>query len=158
MGIGSEVDLMRRSRSILRPASFLALATVALIAFIAITGDLRRERNAMARARVCASELTDRVGPGGRLPLNLSATDSRVAEAQGIGMESLSSADAHLLRGVGGRVLSAWTMPIVRAMGADGRATVWFEGGAFSVQWMTLSAFETALAEQNARVASLRDS
>lgn len=147
---------MRRRTSILRRAGFLAVATVASIVFIGVTGDTRRQNNAMQRARLYAAELTTRVGDGGRLPLNLSPRKLSAPGTKMVGMKWLSSADAYLLRRSDQTVLAAWTIRTVRAMGADGRAAIFFENGAFSVRWLTLREFARYKSEQTAMTDKLR--
>lgn len=71
-------------------------------------------------------------------------------------MEWLSSADAYVLRSGAREVVAAWTVPIVRAMGADGRATLFFENGVFSVRWLTLREFARLKSEQALIVNKLR--
>ncbi len=149
---------MRKRTSILRPAGFLVLATIALIVFIGVTGDSRRQTNAINRARSYAAQLNDRLGREKRLPLNLS---TREPQSRGLGvipMECLTSAEAYVLRHSSDIVLAAWTVPVVRAMGADGRACIFFQDGAFSVRWLTLGEFDRNRAEQQARIEELRAS
>jgi hypothetical protein len=52
-------------------------------------------------------------------------------------------------------VLAAWTVPILRFFGRDGRAAILFSHGRFEVKWMTLAEFEEAKALQATLVGSL---
>lgn len=146
---------MRKRTSILRPTGFLALATIALLLFIGVTGDSRRQTNAIERARSYAAELASRMGGGSRMPLNLSPNVLASHDADSIGMQWLSSANAYLLRPSGHRGMVAWTIPIVQAMGADGRAAIFFESGEFSVRWLTLHEFRRHESEQAALIEEL---
>jgi len=147
---------MRKRTSILRSAGLLIVATIVLVLFIAITGDSRRQTNAMHRARAYAAELATRIGEGKLLPLNLSPGGLAAGERQPIGMEWVASSDAYWLRRTGRTVVAAWSVPVVRALGADGRAVIFFEGGAFVVRWLTLREFGQSMAAQNAVLEKLR--
>ncbi len=101
-------------------------------------------------------QLQDRSGTAKRLPLNLSLREKPSHETGLVAIECLTSTDAYLLRTSSDLVLAAWTAPVVRAMGTDGRACIFFQDGAFSTRWLAMSEFERELDRQTVMIKKLR--
>ncbi len=144
-----------RPTKVFRSVVLLLVCAGVLLVFIALLGDWRREHNIRTRLDEHAAIYAARLGEGSTLPLNLELDvprdpKSRLIEAW------ISPADAALLRGRPDPVLAAWTVPIVRVLGTDGRGVIMFEGGRFESKWLTLEAFEKTLAEQSRAVSTLR--
>ncbi len=146
---------VRTSRSpILRTLVFLLLSAGALLVFIALLGDWRRERNVLASLDSYVVEYEGRVGDAGALPLNLELDvpgdpSSRLIETW------LAAAQANVLRASPRPVLAAWTIPIIRVLGADGRGVIFFEQGQFRVEWVPLPRFDRLFADQASDIQSL---
>jgi hypothetical protein len=144
-----------RRRSLLPSSVFLLLAVAALVAFIGVVGDARRMRNAMKQAEAQAVVYAERAGETKALPLNLEPDVPSGLEPKLIDFESLPFEQARVLREADRPVLAAWTVPILRFFGRDGRAAILFSHGRFEVKWMTLAEFEEAKALQATLVGSL---
>ncbi len=138
-----------------RKAILLCLATAALVAFILGLGDFRRQRNALSQIRLHANNYERRIGAGGVMPLNFDPDVSPGGQRRMIPLQWLDRAAASKLRGVDRPVMVAQTIPILQVFGYDGRAVLIFEGGKFSVEWLTLSQFEAQWAKQKQLLDSL---
>jgi hypothetical protein len=126
----------------------LCLATGALVAFILGLGDFRRQRNALAQLRWHASNYERRIGAGGVMPLNFDPDVPPEGQRKMIPLQWLDRAAAAKLRGGDRPVVVTHTIPILQVFGYDGRAVMTFQGGRFSVEWMTLPRFEALWAAQ----------
>jgi len=142
------------NRSPLRTLILLLLFTAALLVFIAWLGDWRRRHNidTLMNTQVQAYSLL--TTEGGLLPLNLQPTlsldpPSRIIDAW------LSSEEVRVLRGTDREVMVAWTIPLVRALGRNERAVIFFDHGKFDVRWLPLTQFDALFAEQIAQIKRL---
>lgn len=141
----------KRRKRVVRTLSLLAVATVGLILFILVMGDLRRHERAFALAEAYIAEVSQRVGQQHALPLNLAF---RVVENLGESpaarpkLEWLTRYEALLLRRSDRRVLAAQTRPILRRLMTDGRVVVFFEKGVFSSDWISLDVFDRFITAQ----------
>jgi len=128
----------------------LGAATVALIGFILLMGDIRRKSAALKRAEVYAAELTGRVGESGTLPLDLTTHEARDVPSQSFRFETLGRDEAFRLREREGDIMVAWTGLIRGDVLPEGRAAVFFMGKLFSARWVKETDFarqRTAQAE-----------
>ncbi len=146
---------IRRHRVRFTSLIILVVAALALLAFIGVLGDVRRQRNAVLQAERHAEVYAARAGETGTLPLNLEPAKAEPAGTKMISMEWLSADEARLLRKSAGRVIVAWTVAMVRALGQDGRAVIFFEDGRFDVEWVTLARFREIRAAQEAEIRRL---
>jgi len=140
-----------RRKRVVRSLSLLAVATVGLILFIIVIGDLRRHERAFALAEAYIVQVSQRVGRQHALPLNLAfQVDEKPGEsiAARPKLEWLSRYEALLLRRSDRRVLAAHTQPILRRVMTDGRVVVFFEKGVFSSDWISLGTFERFVTAQ----------
>ncbi|MDO8630226.1 MAG: hypothetical protein Q7R41_07010, partial [Phycisphaerales bacterium] len=117
---------------LLRSVVLLLLSAGALLIFIALLGDWRREHNILAQLEAHAAEYTSRMSEGGAVPLNLELNDSRDPKSR-LMDAWLSPGEARVLRGTDRRILAAWTVLIPRGLGAHGRGVIFFEHGRFNV-------------------------
>jgi hypothetical protein len=140
-----------KSPPLLRSVVFLLLSAGALLIFIALLGDWRREHNILAQVEAHAAEYATRMSEGGVVPLNLELNVSRDPKSR-LMDAWLSPDEARMLRGADRRILAAWTVPMPRVLGADGRGVIFFELGRFNVEWVPLHQFDVLLAGQNAEV------
>lgn len=143
-----------RKKSAVRQLVFLAVATIGLIIFILVMGDLRRKSAAMTRAQSYAAELSGRIGAGGALPLELSPHALVDSPSQTYRFESLGRDDAFRLRKSAVPVLAAWTGMIRADVLSKGRAVIMFEHGAFRVAWTGETAFHFQLERQTSALRS----
>ncbi len=146
-------DIVRR-RSPFRTLFYLAIFATTLLLFIAWLGDWRRRHNIdtlmNSQVHAYASITTD----AGLLPLNLQPSlsldpPSRIIDAW------LSTDEARLLRGADHEVLVAWTIPLVRALGRNERAVIFFHRGTYSIRWLTQPRFDADFARQVAEIKRL---
>lgn len=150
---GASANPVARRRDPLgRRLLWLALATVALVAFILMLGDSRRRGVALIRAAEYITQLQSRQGPGRSLPLNLAFEPDVPATSRPLRFTWLSRDEAATLRKVSDPVLVAQTAPIRCHLRRNGRAVVFFENGDFRAAWLTLPVYDRLLAEQNARL------
>lgn len=144
-------ELAKRRKRVVRAFVFLAAATVGLILFIVVMGDLRRHKTAIALAEAYIARVSQRVGNQQILPLNLAFRPDDRTDELGTPrgkMEWLTRDQAWLLRQTDGRVMAAWTGPIRRRLMSNGRVAIFFEHGVFSLDWMLLDAFDRLEIEQ----------
>jgi hypothetical protein len=134
----------------------LGLAAGALFCFIAALADVRRVNNALRHARVQVEHYATRAQGRGVLPLNLEPKSIPQLGRSPGHFEWITTAEAIELRQSSGPVLVAWSEPVFRLFGQDGRAVVRFEIGHFEARWMTSSEFEQARAAQTAELERLR--
>lgn len=140
-----DAEPAKRRKRVVRTLSLLAVATVGLILFILVMGDLRRHEGAFTLAESYIEQVSERVGQQHALPLNLAF---RVEEKPGESaagrpkFEWLTRDEAWLLRHSDRRVLAAQTQPILRRLMTDGRVVVFFENGVFSSDWISLDVFD----------------
>lgn len=136
-----------RRRSPIQTFILLTLLAAVLLVFIAWLGDWRRRHNIdalmQAQTEVYASMTTD----AGLLPLNLEPTlhsdpNTRLLDAW------LTPDEARVLRGTDGEVMIAWTVPLVRALGRNERAVIFFQNGKYDVRWVPLEEFTRHYARQ----------
>lgn len=130
-----------QKRSTARQLILLGAATVALIGFILLMGDIRRKSAALKRAEVYAAELTGRVGESGTLPLELTTRDSPDVPSQTFRFETLGRDEAFRLREKDGDIMVAWTGLIRGDVLPEGRAAVFYVGKHFSARWVKESDF-----------------
>ncbi len=145
---------MPRRRSPLRVLTRLLAFTIVLLIFIAWVGDWRRRHNVDTLMNTQAAAYSSLTADAGLLPLNLQPSlpfdpASRLIEGW------LSPDEARALRGADEEVMVAWTVPLVRALGSNERAVIYFKGGTFEVRWLSLTQFEGIRAKQEARITSL---
>lgn len=136
---------------LLRSVVLLLISAGALLIFIALLGDWRREHNILAQLEAHAAEYASRMSEGGVVPLNLELNISRDPKSR-LMDAWLSPDEARILRGADRRILAAWTVPMLRVLGADGRGVIFFAHGRFNVEWVPLKQFDVLLAEQSAEV------
>lgn len=144
-------ELAKRRKRVVRGFVFLAAATVGLILFILVMGDLRRHKTAFALAEAYIANVSQRVGDPQILPMNLEFRPDEQTDELGTTrgkMECLTREQAWLLRQSDRRVMAARTGPIRRRLMSDGRVAVFFEQGVFSLEWMLLDAFDRLEIEQ----------
>ncbi len=141
-----------------RSVAVLVVATLALVVFILVLGDIRRKNTPLAQAQWYASQLTDRLGSARALPLNLDVDVSPAHEPKLRRFNRLTPERARTLRQAGRRVVAAYTNPINRVLAPDGRAVVFFEAGSFSAEWLSLAEADVVLAAQQSLIQSLSDS
>ena len=132
----------------------LLVLTIILLVFIAWVGDWRRRHNVETLMTAQASAYASLTADAGLLPLNLQPSPpldpaSRLIEGW------LSPDEARVLRGVNEEVLVAWTVPLVRALGRNERAVIFFNRGKFEVRRLSLTQFNEVRAQQAARLATL---
>ncbi|MGB2984336.1 MAG: hypothetical protein WBE26_00520 [Phycisphaerae bacterium] len=149
------VKLSRRRTPVSRSVIILVVGTVALFVFILVQGDLRRRQRAMEQAHLHAAALAKRVGEAGALPLNLELLPTPERKAKTYRVEQLSRQDARHLRKSGKRVIVAQTVPLPQVLTPDGRAVIFFEGGKFDVEWLTLPEFDELYAAQQDEIRRL---
>jgi hypothetical protein len=146
----------RRRKSLLTNAVVLLLAAAALLCFIAVLADVRRVGNAMRHAAAQAEWYASRTQGTGVLPLNLDPNTAPGIDRPIVAFEWITTDQAMDLRTGGDPVLAAWSPPILRLFGADGRAVVLFDQGRFSTVWMSLADFESGQAVQRRRLEQTR--
>jgi hypothetical protein len=139
---------------LLRSVVLLLLSAGALLIFILLLGDWRREHNILAQLEAHAAEYASRMSEGGIVPLNLELDDSRDPKSR-LMDAWLSRVEAQMLRGADRRILAAWTRPMLRVLGADGRGVIFFENGRFDVEWVPLKLFDSLLADQTSAIRRL---
>jgi len=132
----------------------LLILTAVLLVFIAWLGDWRRRHNVQTLMTRQATDYASLTTDAGLLPLNLSPSlpldpPSRIVDAW------LSPDDARTLRGTDHEVMVAWTFPLVRALGRNERAVIFFHQGRFEVRWLPLRQFDAQFAKQIAKVKHL---
>lgn len=140
-----------RHRSPLRMLLPLLVFTIVLLVFIAWLGDWRRRHNIDTLMNTQVEAYSALTTEAGLLPLNLQPTlplnpSSRLIDGW------LSPDDARVLRGAPHEVMVAWTIPLVRALGRNERAVIFFHGGTYDVRWLPLNQFDQLHAEQAARL------
>lgn len=141
----------RRRKRVVRTLLLLAVATVGLILFILVMGDLRRHAGAFALAKKYIEHVSQLVGQQHALPLNLAFRVDEKPGGLAAGrprLEWLTRYEALLLRRSDRRVLAAHTQPILRRLMTDGRVVVFFEKGVFSSDWISLGAFDRFITVQ----------
>lgn len=138
----------KRRKSLLRYAILLAIATGALILFILLLGDLRRQSSALAQMKRYTGILTARLGEKRSLPLNLELDVSPEQASGTPAFEHLSREQAWLLRDRDKRIIVAQTFPVRQRLLFDGRAVVFFEQGRFSFEWFRADDFDKLYAAQ----------
>jgi hypothetical protein len=146
-----------RRRSPLQTLTRLLVLTIVLLIFIAWVGDWRRRHNVDTLMNTQAIAYSSLTTDAGLLPLNLQPflpldPASRLIEGW------LSPDEARALRGVDEEVMVAWTVPLVRALGRNERAVIFFNGGKFDVRWLSPTRFDERRAQQTARIADLSKS
>jgi len=144
-----------RRRSLFPKTILLLLAIVALVAFIALMGDARRSRNCLHQAELHAATLADRAAPTNVLPLNLDPSPPGSSDPTALDFDWIAMSEARVLRGTDERVVVAWSIPVLKFFGRDGRAVIFFHQGRFEARWLTLSEFEQAQAAQAALIERL---
>lgn len=140
--------------ALFRRLAWLAAATIALVLFILILGDVRRQNVAMVRAREYADELNKRLGAEKLLPLNLEPADTAAASTGKFRFEWLTRDQAFRLRGAPGPLMVAHTVPISADIVRDGRAVILFDNDQFSVLWVRAARFSEMKRTLDARLAS----
>lgn len=145
---------MELRRSPIRTIINLVIFTAILLVFIAWLGDWRRRHNVDTLMRTQMEEYAARTAEGGLLPLNLQPSlpldpASRLVDAW------LSPEEVQALRSADHEVMVAWTIPLVRALGADERAVIFFQRGTFQLRWIPLKEFSTLYARQIAEAKHL---
>ncbi|MCH9003352.1 MAG: hypothetical protein IIC02_12330 [Planctomycetes bacterium] len=146
-----DAEPAKRRKRVVRTLALLAVATVGLIVFILVMGDLRRHEGAFALAEAYIVQVSQRVGQQHALPLNLAfRVDEKPGESPAARpkLEWLTRYEALLLRRSDRRVLAAQTQPILRRLMTDGRVVVFFEKGVFSSDWISLGAFDRFITAQ----------
>ena len=138
----------RRRAPVRRSIIFLAVATVALAVFILGLGDWGRRRAALSEARWYANELSNRMGDGLALPLNLEIEVPPELRPKLHRFEWLTREQARRLRAKEGRFIVAQTTEVRQVLGSNGRAVVFFLAGEFQCDWLTLSEFDALYAAQ----------
>ena len=143
-----------RERSPLRTLILLLLFTAALLVFIAWLGDWRRRHNIDTLMNIQVQAYSSLTTDAGLLPLNLQPSlrldpPSRILDAW------LSSDEARTLRGADHEVMVSWTIPLVRALGRNERAVIFFNRGTFDVRWLPLPQFDARFARQFAEIKRL---
>jgi len=140
----------------LRTLVILVVAAGALLAFIAALGDFRRQQNALGQMQWHAGTYILRMGDTGQLPLNLEPDIAPQRQTKMIRVQWISRDDARTLRESADRIIAAYSVPMPRALAADGRAVVIFEGGKFHVEWLGLEAFDQAMQAQQREIDRIR--
>lgn len=136
----------------------LAIASLALVAYIGAQRDLRLRRYALDQATIYAADLNSRVGSAGVLPLDLEPPERPPAhEARMIRLECVDRNDAWVLRRADAPVLAAHSDPLGRIFAPDGRVVVWFDAGKFSAEWLAESDYDRAATAQRERLKKLRE-
>lgn len=146
-----DAEPAKRRKRVVRTLTLLAVATVGLILFILVMGDLRRHEAAFALAEAYIDQVSQRVGQQHALPLNLAfRVDEKPGESPAARpkLEWLTRYEALLLRRSDRRVLAAQTQPIRRRLMTDGRVVVFFEKGVFSSDWVALGVFDRFVTAQ----------
>ena len=145
---------MPRNRSPLRTLIPLLIFTLILLIFIAWLGDWRRRHNVQTLMTGQAQAYSSLTTDAGLLPLNLQPAlpldpPSRIINAW------LGPDEARMLRGADHEVMVAWTVPLVRALGRNERAVIFFRQGRFEVRWLHLREFDALFAKQIAQIKQL---
>jgi|CXWL01.1.fsa_nt_gi hypothetical protein len=143
-----------RNRSPLRSLIPLLLFTAILLIFIAWLGDWRRRHNIDTLMNIQVQAYAALTTDAGLLPLNLQPSlpldpPSRIIDAW------LSPDEARTLRGADHEVMVAWTFPLVRALGRNERAVIFFNRGAYEVRWLPLPQFDALFAQHVAQIKRL---
>lgn len=133
----------------------LAVATVALIGFILVMGDIRRKSAALTRAQSYAAELSGRMGESRTLPLELTSRRTPNIPSQTFRFESLSRDEAFRLRETVAPVMVAWTGSIRGDVLRPGRVVIFFEEQSFAARWLEEADFADRLARQNVSLRGL---
>lgn len=136
-----------RSRSLLRTLISLVVFTVVLLVFIAWLGDWRRRHNIETLMSSQVQSYSSITTEAGVLPLNLKPSlpldpPSRIIDTW------LNPEEARMLRGADHEVMVAWTIPLVKALGRNERAVIFFDHGAYSVRWLPPREFDALFAKQ----------
>ena len=147
---------MRTRVSPARVGLMLIVAACALVVFIGLLGDVRRKRTALDQMRRYGESLMIRVGEAKLLPLNLEPDPARVDLRDAILMDHLSAEEAQRFRAAAGPVIVAQTTALPTAVLPKGRAALIFQGGRFSVEWLTIDEFNRRLAKQRAATGAAR--
>ena len=148
---------IRQRRSLFPNTVVLMLAIAALLTFIGIMGDARRTRNAILQADTYAAGYASRAAQTKVLPLNLEPGALSSAQPKLIDFEWLPTEHVRALRAASEPVLAAWSVPVRKFFGRDGRAAIVFHKGNFTVKWMDLAEFDqsqTAQAELVGRLSA----
>jgi hypothetical protein len=154
-GSAGKQRTVRRRRSLFPSTVLLLLAIVALLTFIGIMGDARRTRNALQQAEINAAAYAQRAAQTKVLPLNLEPDGVVSSGPRPIDFEWLPSDQVRVFRQTSEPVLVAWSVPVLKFFGQDGRAAIFFRGGAFEVRWMSEGDFEQARLAQHAMLGRL---
>ena len=121
----------------------LAMATIALVLFILVLGDIRRKGTPLSEAMWYADELSQRLEGTKALPMNLELLDVPPEHRRKLQkFEWLTREQARTLRRTSERLIVAHTKPISRILAPDGRAVVFFHAGQFQAEWLSLSEFD----------------
>ncbi len=140
---------------ILRPIIVLAVGTIVLFLLVLVARDFRWRQRAVAHAEWHAVTLSKRVGEAGALPRNLEPLPVPAGSPRTVDLEWLTRDQAHLLRGVGRRLVVAQTAAPPQLLAPDGRAVIFFENGRFEVEWLTLARFDELRAARQAAIQNL---
>ena len=133
--------------SLFRTIIFLAIFTAVLLLFIAWLGDWRRRHNVDTLMRTQLQEYAARTADGGLLPLNLQPSLS-LDPASRLIDSWLTPDEVQTLRKADHEVMVAWTIPLVRALGPNERAVIYFQRGVFELRWVPLKEFDVRYAQQ----------
>lgn len=149
------VRTRERRSNIIRRTVYLAVATVALAAFVAGLGDVRRRDWAMSQSRWYRSALATRLTEQGDWPIDLQVdadqTENQSAPAEMYKFKWLSAHDAQRLAHTDQSILVAWTQLVPQTIWPDGRGCVVFEGSSFDTEWLSHEAFEKRIKTQLAQ-------
>jgi len=140
-------------RRVFQSLLILILGVGAVLAFICLLGDIRRQHNAMGQMKWHAATYQKRLGDGATLPLNFIPDVAPDQLPKMIQLEFLSAEESRKLRGSDRPILVAQTAPLTRVLAPDGRGVVIFEKGAFRVEWMDLPQFDRLFAGQKEELA-----
>ena len=141
-------------RSPFRALLPLLLFTIVLLLFIAWLGDWRRQHNFHTQMSRQAADYAKLMGDAKVLPLNLNPS-LPLDPARRIIDNWIAPDDARTLRDADHAVMAAWSVPLVRVLGRDERAVIFFHQGRFDVRWLDLREFDAQFARQIAKAKRL---
>lgn len=141
-----------RKRPVSVQLGVLVFATLGLILFILVMGDVRRKSAALTRGQAYADELSARIGANGVLPLELSPRVFADELSRTYRFEALGRDAAFRLRSAAAPVLAAWTAPIRQDVLSQSRAIVVFENGRFLARWVDEKTFQDHFQKQDEEI------
>ncbi len=139
----SEVQARTKQRrsNVIRRIIFLAIATVALVAFVAGLNDVRRRDWAMSQCRWYGEVLSKRLTDQGDWPIDLQVDinqkDTQASPTEMYKISWLSPDEVRRLSPADQSILVAWTRLVPQIIRSDGHGCVVFKNNSFETVWLS---------------------